>query len=249
MYYYIFDPPTGPNDYQRAAQIKEKLTALGIAGEMASPMPGKSVADLVKNAIAKRYATIVAVGDMPLINQVAQALEPYDAVLGIIPLHEQPDLAELIGAPTWETATEQLKRRRWQPIRLGLIQHGGCFLTPATIEVPPKQWVELRTPQFTARTHGGTIRILSSRNEEFGPLIVDILFPEKQRTGLLSSLFGSNKKPVEQQSHFLTSSLEIITETPLPVVIAGSTMAQTPLVFTTQQKPLRLIVAKGTTQA
>lgn len=246
MYYYIFDPPVGANDYQRTSLIKEKLSTLGIAGEMASPMPGRTVADLVHNAISKRYSTIVAVGDMPLINQVAQALEPYDAVLGIIPFHDDPDLAQLIGVHTWEEATEQLKKRRCQPVRLGLIKGGGCFLTPATIVVPPRDAIELDTPDFTARQEGGTVTIVPGQNQDDATehgLLIRIDMAEQSKGGFFSSLFGS-KPPLPRNSQFTTSNLTVSTPTPLPVIVAGATMGQTPLTFTTQAKPVRLIVAR-----
>jgi hypothetical protein len=246
VYYYIFDPPTGPNDYQRIAQIKEKLTALGIAGEMASPMPGKTVVDLVENAVAKRYATIVAVGDMLLINQVAQALEPHDVVLGIIPLHEQPDITSLIGAPTWEQAAEHLKRRRWQPVRLGLIKGSSCFLTPATIVVPPTVTVECITPQFHMKYLGGTLSIAPGRATEESDtmLAVQVQWNEKPRSGFFGNLFGSAPSSDKELTRFFTPMLRVKTEQALPVIVAGIELGQTPLECTMQPKPVRLIVAK-----
>ena len=249
MYYYIFDAPTGPNDYQRSAQIKDRLTSLGIAGEMASPMPGKSVQDLVKNAIAKRYSTIVAVGNIALINQVAQAIEPHDVVLGIIPLHDQPDLCELIGASTWEAAAEQLKRRRWQPIRLGLIENVGCFLTPATVEVPHNEWLHLKTPQFDAKQSGGLLKVMTTRSEDEGHLSVEILFPSNDKPSFLGKIFKRTGVEVNRESKFTTKSVHVATEKPLSILVAGEIVGQTPCRFTTQAKPLRLIVARGTAQA
>jgi len=252
MYYYIFDPPAGPNDYQHTQQIKEKLSALGIAGEMGSPMPGKDVRYLVENAVAKRYSTIVAVGGVALINQVAQALEPHDSVLGIIPLHEEPDIAKLIGSDTWEQAAENLKRRRVQSVKLGLLEGTGCFLTPATIEIPANEWVTFATPNFQGRQQGGTVIISPSRNpeQESMCLAVEITMGEKAPSaGFFKSLFGGKSSPSQNTTRFCTSHLKITTEKPCAVSVAGSEITQTPLTCSTQAKPVRLIVAKqsGTT--
>lgn len=139
MYYCIFEPPVGPKEYERVAQIKSKLTELGIVGEMATPMPGKTIEQLVSNAVSKRYSTVVAIGGIALINQVVRAVEPYDLVLGIVPLTEHADITTLIGTSTWEAAADQLKRRRCQPVWLGEMNGGISFLTPARLVLPKKR--------------------------------------------------------------------------------------------------------------
>lgn len=246
MYYYIFDQPQGSNEYQRTAQIKERLGELGIAGEMTTPVPGRTVQDLVHNAVAKRYATIVAVGGIALINQVARAIEPYDLVLGIIPLQENPDINSLIGSATWEDAAEQLKRRRWQSVRLGMMQGGICFMTPATISVPAGMPVALSTPDFQlTEKHGAEITVTTVRGEsaEVSSLQVTIV-PHSPKRGFLGSLLGSGTK-APTESCFTVSEVTIAPAESLPVVVAGETLTNTPLHCTTQEKPVRLIVARG----
>ncbi|CAN5200472.1 hypothetical protein BH11PAT4_BH11PAT4_8270 [soil metagenome] len=246
MYYYIFDQPQGANEYQRTAQIKERLGALGIAGEMTTPVPGRSVQDLVHNAVAKRYATIVAVGGIALINQVARAIEPYDLVLGIIPLQENGDINSLIGSATWEDAAEQLKKRRWQSVRLGMMQEGICFLTPATISVPVGMPVSLSTPDFQlTEKNGAEITVTTVRGEsaEVSRLQVSIV-PHALKRGFLKGLMGgTTKAPTE--SCFTVSEVTIAPTEPLPVHVAGESITVTPLHCSTQEKPVRLIVARG----
>lgn len=247
MYYYIFDPPQGAKEYERTAQIKELLSTLGIAGEMTSPIPGKDVEGLVQLAIHKRYSTIVAVGGMELINRVARAIEPHDVVFGIIPSIEHPDITNLIGVSDWKSAAEQLKRRRWQTIRLGLINGQTCFLTPATIMLENHQTFELVTPNFTMQGSGGVITINPLRDADSqSGLIVDIEPLEAPKRGLLSGLFGK-KQEMPEESHFTTSELKLTTGEPQPVWVANTNLASTPIVCTTQEKSLKLIVGKGVT--
>lgn len=246
MYYYIFDQPQGANEYQRTSQIKERLGELGIAGEMTTPVPGRNVQDLVHNAVAKRYATIVAVGGIALINQVARAIEPYDLVLGIIPLQENPDINALIGSTSWEDAAEQLKRRRWQAVRLGMMQGGICFMTPATVSAPTGMPVSLSTPDFQlTEKHGAEITVTTVRGEsaDVSSLQVTIV-PHAPKRGFLGGLLGGGTK-APTESCFTVSEVTIAPAEPLPVVVAGESISTTPLHCTTQEKPVRLIVARG----
>ena len=246
MYYYIFDQPNGANEYQRTAEIKERLASLGIAGEMASPTPGRNVQQLVESAVQKRYATIVAVGGVTLINQVARAIEPHDLVMGIIPLQENPAINTLIGSTSWQDAAEQLKRRRWQYTRLGLLQESICFLTPAEVSFPETVEYAIRTKAFTLREKGGTVRVTPLRGTEDQPgsLILEIEHPIKKRRGFLKNVFAGQEDP-SANTVLQVDSLELQTDKPHDVRVAGDTVCQTPLTCSTQDKPLRLIVARS----
>lgn len=194
----------------------------------------------------KRYSTIVAVGGMELINRVARAIEPFDVVFGIIPTTEHPDLARLVGVADWRAAAEQLKRRRWQAMRLGLINNQVCFLTPATIVLENSTKYHLRTPDFELKGSGGLLTISPVRNVEESPdqgLIIDIQ-PLPEKKSLLGSLFGGAPKE-STESRFTVTELALSTDHPLPVTIAGANLAATPIHCSTQAKVLKIIVAKG----
>lgn len=246
MYYYIFDPPVGTREYERTAQIKDYLSSLGIAGEMTSPTPGKSVEDLVHLAIAKRYSTIVAVGGMALVNRVARALEPHDVVFGIIPTVEHEDIVRLTGTNDWKSAADQLKRRRWHAIQLGLINKEICFLTPATIVLPSGMGYQLKTHSFTLEGVDGTITItpLGGSEMESGLQVEIKANAAPAKRGFLSGLFGKTN-PVPEDSVFTVPSLALATEQPIPVQVAGTDLTTTPIRCTTQAKSLKLIVGKA----
>ena len=246
MYYYIFDPPTGAKEYERTAQIKELLASLGIAGEISQPQPGKSAEDLVHNAIAKRYSTIVAVGGMELINRIARALEPYDVVFGIIPTIDHPDIATLIGTSEWKPAAEQLKRRRWQYARLGVINDDIYFLTPAYIDVPSGSAYSIQTPDFTAMGRGGLVELMPLYVEGSQEVNLSIKVQQAKEAprGILQKLFSRDSAP-SHDSYFSAPTVTIQTEQTLSVTVAGTAIITTPIQCTTKGKQLRLIVARG----
>jgi diacylglycerol kinase family enzyme len=247
MYYYIFEPPQGPKEFERTAQIKSYLSELGIAGEMAAPQPGKTVEDLVQVALSKRYSTVVAVGGMEFINRIARALISYEAVLGIIPVTNDADVAELIGTSDWKIAAEQLKRRRWQHIQLGSMNGNVCFLTPASIQVPVGETVTLTTEDFSIQAAGPQqIKITPLRDPEspVSGLLLDITGESKAKKGLLSLFKPQNTVPLT--SHFTVKKLSVLTDKAQAVVVAGETLASTPVDCSTEAKGIRIIIAKGT---
>lgn len=240
MYYYIFDPPQGAKEYERVAQVKELLSSLGIAGEMVSPSPGKSISQLVDLAITKRYSTVIAVGSMALINQVARAIHGQPVVLGIIPLFEHPDLVQLIGVTTWQAAAEQLKRRRWQPIHVGVLNSSVSFLTSATIEIPSECGYWLHSENFSLQSQGGSITITPTQEVGNG-LLVQLSQPQA-KPGLFS--FRKPDPLLAIPSRFQLNALEIKSSQALSVTVAGSVVATTPLHATTHSEPIRLIVGR-----
>ena len=247
MYYYIFEPPLEAKEYERTTQIKELLSSLGIAGEMTNPTPGRTVEDLVELAVAKRYSTIIAVGNTELINRVARALEPHDVVFGIIPLSENKDISNLIGLADWKSAAEHLKRRRWQPVRIGLINKEIGFITPATINLPTLSNYEIITPDYTLSGQGGTITITPLRgneNDTHSSFLLEMDNEQPVKTGFLSSLF-SKPTNIPQKSQLVVTELELRTQESASVIVAGAAVCATPIFCETQGKPLKLIIAKG----
>ncbi len=240
MYYYIFDPPSGANEYERVAKIKERLSALGIAGEMTTPQPGRSIPELVQNALTKRYATIVAVGGVSLVNQVARAIAPHDLVFGIIPLAENQDLFRLINVTSWDAAAEQLKRRRWVHTQLGVLNQEIFFLTPATIQVPKSTSVTIETKDFELiDTSCAEIDITPAEQ------LTVTLSPHEQKAGGILSGLLKKKTEAPRSSAFKATEVGIRTAAPLPVIVAGSEVCQTPITCSTESHKIRLIVGRA----
>jgi hypothetical protein len=248
MYYYIFDPPVGPREYERTAHIKEALSNLGIAGEMTQPQPGKTVEDLVTLAASKRYSTIVAVGGMELVNRIAKAIEPYDVVFGIIPTLAHPDLASLIGTSDWKQAAEHLKRRRWKTVRLGTLNESACFLTPAHIMLPSDARWRIETPDFAMEGIGGELRVTPVTDEATDEAKLQI---ERVRIAEpAKGFFGKLLRPIStnlENTSVISMKADILTEKPFEVSVAGATLTTTPLSCSIEKRQIKLITAKATT--
>lgn len=244
MYYYIFDPPGASEDYEVIAKVKAKLSALGIAGEMTSPSPGRGVPELVENALAKRYSTIVAVGGMSLINQIAQIIESLDFVMGIIPIKDNPDIQKLIGATDWESAVDQLKRRRYVSLRMGVINRTECFLTPAVINLPANNTLSIKTKHFEAKADVSKVTITPEKSEEHSSnLIIEMdSEPIKSKKGFFSSLFTKEQKTNPTYSRLFLPQVELTTNLPAKVEVAGVVMAETPIQVEVSSRPIKLIV-------
>lgn len=247
MYYYIFEAPVGQKGFERTGQIKEQLSALGIAGEMAMLSGGKTVEDLVSMAVAKRYSTIVAVGGIDLINQVARAIEEYDVVFGIIPNTDNADLASLIGTSGWKEATEFLKKRLWRPVRLGIINEKNCFLTPATIEIEEDSSYQFLASKYQVRGTGYTqarITPIGVEGKDNSMLKVEFIKDGTSKKRSVLSRFFAKETQIVGDSCFVVNSFELNTSKAAKVIVAGAEIESTPLKCRTQEKMIRLIVGK-----
>ena len=248
MYYYLFEPPEGPKDFERTSQIKEYLSNLGIAGEMNTPQPGKTVEDLVELAVAKRYSTIIAVGGMELINRTAQAILEHDLVFGIIPNNEHPDITRLIGVSDWKSAANQLKRRRFQLVQMGNINGQYSFLTPANIEIPSSGFVEVKSTDINFIASGPcsvSITPTPGGENKLSHMSLEISSGgETEKIGLLKRLF--NKVDTRNYNTKLSfPSLSLKTDTARTVTVAGKQLCTTPINCSPHGKSLKLIVGKS----
>lgn len=246
MYYFIFDAPAGPNDLQKITKLKEILGELGIAGEMASPMPGRDVVALVENAISKRYSTIVAVGDTELVQAAAHAVAPHNVVFGIIPLHENSELFSLIGVKTREEACEILKKRRYHSVYFGAAESSigeVSFLSTASAQLPNSTLTLTTQDSRLSISNPGTLSITpaSAALAEEATFIVRLRqshSPKKQ--SLLRRIIGSSS-PSEHFTQFSCSTLSIEGVENTILSAAGSKIAVLPCKIKTSSEPLKLI--------
>lgn len=242
MYYYVFDPPSGPKEYERTSQIKEYLNQLGIAGEMVQVQPGRSVEQLVATALIKRYSTIIAVGGSELINKMAGALATHDVVFGIIPLVEHEDIRTLIGTTDWKAAADQLKRRRWGVCQMGIFANGAVFLTPAHLDLGATHRFQLSTSTFAIQGSGGSMTVTPAQDGDDATLLVELQdrTPEKKRWWQQFGKSGTDspytKLPLRE---FSLETFPI-----LSISVAGIEIAKTPTSLRIEQKTLKLIASK-----
>jgi hypothetical protein len=238
MYYYVFDPPKGPKEYDRTAQIKSYVSSLGIAGEIVQPQPGKTVEDLVATAITKRYSTVIAVGGIDLINRMARVLAPHDVVFGIIPLVDHPDVEALIGTTDWKLAADQLQRRRFGLCRMGILGDGTVFLTPAHLDLGLTHRFELNSKKMAASGQGGILTITPSQDEGETALRVEI--EERAVEKRWWERFGKGQEP-QRYTKFNLREFSLSSDPVLELAVAGTAVTQTPFSCKVEKKALKLI--------
>lgn len=133
MYYYIINPASGSGKINKVQEmLKNRLSALGIAGEFVKSTGPGDVAKLTELAIKKGFKTIVVVGGDGTINEAINAMGNKNVVLGIIPMGTTNELAKLLGIEDWQNACNILAARKIEEIDLGKID-GHYFITSASI--------------------------------------------------------------------------------------------------------------------
>ena len=244
MYYYIFEPPVGPKEFERSAQIKEYLATLGIAGEMAQPSPGRSVADLVANALAKRYSTIIAIGSVSHTNLVLSSLAESDVVFGMIPLSAHSDPYTTIGVSDWKGAAQALKRRRWTATHLGQLGD-HYFLTRASITLPENEVYQVRTTSYQLTGLEGVLEVAPTRTpEETDPVLLFTATPVAPTPNRLQRLFRSTPPPTSP-TRLTAPWFELRTTSPQAICVAGERIGTTPCRLTVSPTLHKLIIGPG----
>lgn len=237
MYYYVFDPPNGPKEYERIAQIKAYLVQIGIGGESVQVQPGRTVEDLVATALLKRYSTLVAVGGITLITKMAACLNGRDAVFGIIPLFSHPDIAELIGSSEWKSAADALPRRRLQQRRVAYLNDTVPFLTPARITLGNAR-LEVFTRKCSFYLKNGTVTL----QPETELVIFTHDLPTQQRSWL--QRFSKISQSIDR-TYMLIEDCQITSDIPSSVNVAGTDVVALPTTVKAGEGVLRLIIGPG----
>lgn len=139
MYYYIVNPAAGGAKINKIQdRLKDRLKRLGIMGEFVKSTGADDVAKLAKLGVERGYKTIVAVGGDGTINEVLNAILPYEKVaLGIIPTGTTNDLADAMGIKDWFSATSILASRKIEEVDLGKVGE-RFFVTSVSIGFDPK---------------------------------------------------------------------------------------------------------------
>ncbi len=242
MYYYIFAPSSAPRGLELYAQIKQHLAALGIAGELVTPSPGRDVETLVRMAVEKRYSTVVAVGDPGHVNRIARAMENYDAVLGIIPTSSHPDLISLIGTGDWKEAAEQLKKRRVHEVPMGCLNETINFLTPASVQLGDEIGY-LGTQGYNATIIGGQLSVSVVADGGKVQLCCKVIEPIEELRGV-RKLFAKTSA-IPDPTILFAPAMELTTSKNMEVIVAGDVVCNTPVRFSLRPKQLRLVASRA----
>jgi hypothetical protein len=239
MYYVIFEAAQESGDLDRIQRIKQSLVEQGLIGEMATPQPGRDIASLIENGLQKRYGTMILVGGSALINEASRILVHYDVVVGFVPLREEPELLQVIGAKNTTEAIGLLKRRRWHPHAVGLMENGDVFVTDLVLHTDHPTPITITTPDFTAtEQRANQITIAPQSNT------LAVTISTEQKNEKLSWWKKSKQKTAPTNSIFSVTTCVIESSETITGTVAGEVFATTPISCTVTTQSLRLIAQR-----
>ncbi|MEA2064987.1 MAG: diacylglycerol kinase family protein [Patescibacteria group bacterium] len=119
MYYYLYDTFLSDNKYQKTLhRIENRLVDLGIDGKIGRLSMMMNVEKLLNEEIKKGAKTIVAVGNNNTIDKIINIAAAEKITVGVIPVGENNEIAEILGIPPMDLACDILSRRRVKKIDL-----------------------------------------------------------------------------------------------------------------------------------
>lgn len=148
MYYYILAEKLTAAEQTRLNGLKTLLANLGIAGEFNQITPLRSAKDQIDLALARKFNSIIAVGDDGHLNQIAglvglaQIGLTQTGSFGAIPLGHNPRYAAFFGQATIPDACQLLLKRPIKEIDwLELNTEAGSY---DTVEIRTTEPVSFR---------------------------------------------------------------------------------------------------------
>ncbi|TSC65819.1 MAG: Diacylglycerol kinase catalytic region [Candidatus Berkelbacteria bacterium Gr01-1014_85] len=142
MYYYILAEKLTAAEQTRLNGLKTLLANLGIAGEFNQISPLRRAKDQIELALARKFNSIIAVGDDGHLNQVAGLVGLAQAgSFGAIPLGHNPRYEQFFGKTTIPDACQLLLKRPIKQIDwLELNSEAGCYDTVEMRTVNPVEF-------------------------------------------------------------------------------------------------------------
>ncbi len=139
MYYYILAEKLTAAEQTRLNGLKTLLANLGIAGEFNQISPLRSAKDQIELALARKFNSIIAVGDDGHLNQIAGLVGLAETgSFGAIPLGQNPHYEQFFGKATIPEACQLLLKRPIKEIDwLELNAEAGSYDTVEIRTVEP----------------------------------------------------------------------------------------------------------------
>lgn len=253
MYYYIFDIKKCKKR-SLVEDIKNYLSTLGISGEFSYPSAAYSTRELVELGLSKKYNTIVGIGGDEIANEIATALCGRSEAMGVIPLEASSELMQLIGATGWREASDNLRFRRINEIKIGRTANGGSFLTEVKLDLKTPTEVTIEFKDYLVQTKAKSLTISNFNPDikKIGPEYLDVILesvaPEDTTFAAnVSRFFGLRGETKKSMSLFRARSLRLFTSSQIGLVSADQLVAKTPQLIESSDENLRLIVGKKST--
>lgn len=262
-YYYIYDSYLNDKKYRAVlAKIENRLTDLGINGHIGRLSLLKNIEELIGDELKRGVATVVAVGNDKTVNQVVNVIASKPGVaLGIIPIGERNQIAELLGIPQAELACETLSARKTEKLDVGKIHSvknasGAAdkqfyFLSGAVI---PSQGVKLKFDEgynIVPMDQNGYISIynfycpMSGKRKSFchNPQneLLEISVENQPAEGFLKR-FKNTQEILP--SIFPAKKVTVVGKKTAPIIVDCEIVAKTPAVFRIAPQKLKVIVGR-----
>lgn len=239
MYYYVLESPSSRAVRQSYQRLRDLLTNFGIAGEMVTASPARTPTELAQMGISKGYSTIVAVGSDAHINEVSTSILGR-AVLGIVPINASELVTDLTGYNDLKGAAEALKQRKLSIQPTVFIEPETLLFLDGTIESQQLAKITVVCDN-RARIHAYFNRLTINRQLE-----IDLESTHVTEARKVFGFFQVGGQSVLSKSHFHGKNVRIVTDPILPLTVAGSVVAQTPLQLKLVPESLKLITKRGT---
>ncbi len=241
MYYYITEPLTTNQERKRIEEIKSILSQLGIAGEFAIASPARTVEEHLELAFTKGFTTVVGIGSDALAGKVASTMlasHHEQAVMGVIPLAPHQMMWQMIGTHSVRETCEALRTRHLTTIDAVELNKGHAFVTQALIHTnqPVRFQLRYNSVQLQGQLTDLVIDHLGN---------VQLWNSGQSSSGFFQRLLGGKTDTEQTQTHFFSNEWSFVTEAPLPVLIDGQVVTQTPLHVKRRPKALNLIVNRA----
>jgi YegS/Rv2252/BmrU family lipid kinase len=180
MYYYIINPAAGGGKINKIQEkLKERLKALGIAGEFEKSTGPTDIPKLTRIAIDRGFKTIVAVGGDGTINEMINAVDSKENIaIGIIPMGNTNELANILGIHDWQSACTILAGRKVEKVDLGKIGD-KFFVTAATIGLDNIVFDLTRYQKTSVFSKGVFYMNLTKAVKKFKPIHLELEFDGK----------------------------------------------------------------------
>lgn len=238
MYYYILEPPASRAVRQTYQRLRDILTNLGIAGEMVPASPARTAEELAMMGMEKGYSTIVAVGGDYFVNEVAQTILG-QAVLGIIPVGECEQSAQIVGTTNLRHAAEVLKFRRLSSFDTAVAEPDAVIFLDSVIEPNKLSKVNFIIDN-KLRGYAYFNKLTVTRDLKLRIESSHVVEPKK-----VLGLFSVGGTEMKSISEFHGRNIRLMTEPDLALTVARRPIGKTPLQLRINPDSLKVITKRG----
>jgi len=227
MYYFIFDAIKGSKGRVEAEKIKDVARQFSILSASSHVSPARNADELVQDAIAKNFTTIVCVGEDTLVNDVVTAIVKHaqsPIALGIISTAADSLLAERWGLNSIEQSLETLRFRKLEKFTVGMIEPNHFFLSSARIECR-------RPTRFIIEIDHFKVEAILDRIEISNNLYILLERFGKERSVLKSTInwFSGKDNTFADRSVFKGKIIKVSSSENVPVLVGNREVARTPI--------------------